>query len=54
MTTEQWLNDMIDDIVMEYGVSHDTARIMLFAWLAELLRWSPKFYAMMDYLLNDF
>jgi hypothetical protein len=26
---------------------------MLFAWLAELLRWSPKFYAMMDYLLNE-
>jgi len=53
MNTEQWLNDMTDDIVMQHGVSYDTARVMLFSWLSDLLRWSPKFYAMMDYLLND-
>ena len=53
MTTEQWLNDMIDDIVMEYGVSHDVARVMLFAWLADLLRWNPKLKSMLEYLLNE-
>jgi hypothetical protein len=53
MTTEQWVNDLIDDIVMEYGVSHDVARVMLFAWLADLLRWNPKLHSMLEYLLNE-
>lgn len=53
MTTEQWVNDLIDDIVMEYGVTHDIARVMLFAWLGELMRWNPKLHAMLEYLLNE-
>lgn len=53
MTTEQWIKDLTDDIVMEHGVSYDTARVMLFTWLSEVVRWTPKFHKMLEYLLNE-
>lgn len=54
MTTEQWINDLIDDIVMERGVSHDTARVMLMGWLYEVMHWEKLFLKeMLEYLLNE-
>lgn len=54
MTSEQWINDFIDDIVMERGVSHDTARALLLSWLYEVMRWEKiMLKEMLEYLLND-
>lgn len=51
MNTEQFLDDYYDDIVMEYGVSYDTARMLMFAWLCGLNHW--KLNELVEFILND-
>lgn len=54
MTTEQWLKDLADDIVMEHGVDYPQARAMIFVWVFEMTQWDYMVLRkMLDYYLND-
>jgi len=46
--------DFIDDIVMEHGVSYDTARMLFMMWLIGMKHWERKCDEMVEYLLNDY
>jgi hypothetical protein len=45
--------DFLDDIVMEHGVSYDTARVLFMMWLVGMKHWERKCDALLDYLLKD-
>lgn len=45
--------DFLDDIVMEHGVSYDTARVLFMMWLIGLKHWEKKCDLMIEYLLGD-
>lgn len=45
--------DFLDDIVMEHGVSYDTARVLFMMWLIGMKHWERKCDLMLAYLLGD-
>lgn len=45
--------DFIDDIVMEHGVSYDTARVLFMVWLIGMKHWERKCDLMIEYLLGE-
>jgi len=45
--------DFLDDIVMEHGVSYDTARVLFMMWLVGMRHWERKCDALIHYLLYE-
>lgn len=45
--------DFLDDIVMEHGVSYETARVLFMMWLIGMKHWEKKCDLMIQYILGD-
>ena len=53
MNYRQVSQDFIDDIVMEHGVSYDTARVLFMVWLIGMMHWESKCDGMVEYILGE-